>query len=293
MSRQNTNCTFAIEGDNGEIKTCSLERMVNIKTKIQVDFCYLHKPSGLCKTNTCLTKASFGIDNTVSYCARHAPNNYVNIKRKKCKVANCNIIPTFADPSKPRIKITCYKHFEKNQIHTLKKCLHCKFDASHAIPKTTFKIFCVCHAPPDFILIKTEKSKRSKRSKRSSTDEKADEKADENNDEIINNTTTNRKVPNNLLKENSIERESILEIDEDVLIYEKKNEVSIEEKRNEVSIEEKRNEVSIEENQSKIEENQNKSKIEENQTEDLLEYLTYSDDDINDIQMGISKVHIK
>jgi hypothetical protein len=273
MSRQNNNCTFTVEGDNGELKTCSLERMTNSKTKTQVEFCYLHKPSGICKTNTCLTKASFGIDNTATYCARHAPNNYVNIKRKKCKVANCNIIPTFADPSNPRIKITCYKHFEKNQIHTLKKCLNCRRDASHAMPNTNFKIFCVTHAPPDFTRIENvKKNVKSKKSKKSSINES------KNTDEITIEPTVNRKVPNNLLsKENSIARESILEIDEDVLIYEKKSEVSIEEKRNEVI----------------IEENQNKSKIEENQTEDLLEYLTYSDDDINDIQIGISNVKIK
>jgi hypothetical protein len=244
MSRQNNNCTFTVEGDNGELKTCSLERMTNSKTKTQVEFCYLHKPSGICKTNTCLTKASFGIDNTATYCARHAPNNYVNIKRKKCKVANCNIIPTFADPSNPRIKITCYKHFEKNQIHTLKKCLNCRRDASHVLPKTNFKIFCVTHAPPDFTRI--EENTKSKKSKKSSINES------KNTKESVIEPTANRKMPNTLLKENSIERESILEIDEASLNEENNSDDTTEENDDDI-IEEKRKDI-----------------IEENQTEDLI-----------------------
>ena len=258
MTQRNNICKFTIEGDDGEFKACTLEKMLNNKTRSYVDYCYLHKPNGLCKTNTCLTKASFGIDSTATYCARHAPNNYTNIRRKKCKVLNCNIIPTFANPDKPRIKITCYKHYERNQIHTLKKCLDCRKNATHAIPNTQFKIFCANHTPQDFIILEKKTIKKTKTIRNIVNEQK--------NNENIAEPIVNRKVSKKKsIKENSIEREPILEIDgPSVPVVPDVPDVPDEKIKDDKSI-----------------------------PDDLIEYLNYSDDDINDIQMGISKVNIK
>jgi hypothetical protein len=289
MSQGNTNCSFTIRGDNNEIKTCSLAKMINIKTNTYMDFCYLHKPKNLCKSNPCLTKASFsGTDNIATYCAKHAPNNYSNIKRKKCAVQSCNIIPTFAYKESPTIKTHCYKHYLQNQIHVLKKCLNCRKDATHGIPNTEFKIFCKDHTSQEFVYI--EKSKKNvKKAKKQTINENTEIKYSDEDEITIHSQNTSiqptikRKQKTRALA--TQERKAILEIDD----IPEEGDGDLLEAVVPINPDNSPDDEIIIHSISEINQEPDILIIEKNDNEDLL---IYHDEEIDTLQLRISKVNI-
>ena len=49
------------------------------------------KKSGICKFNSCETRSSFGKLGTTKpeYCLEHKPQDYVDVRTKKCIIINC------------------------------------------------------------------------------------------------------------------------------------------------------------------------------------------------------------
>ena len=102
-----------------------------------------------CKFDDCNIQANFGKPGSklAEYCKTHSPNDYIDIKSKKCIHPNCNIIAIFGKPGS-KLAEYCKTHSPNDYIDIKnKKCIHpnCNIIANYNYPGFS-KEYCKTHS---------------------------------------------------------------------------------------------------------------------------------------------------
>lgn len=117
------------------------------------------KSSALCKYENCTKYASFGLPTEkAEFCKVHKPNDYVNVKSKRCKFLNCDKIPNYGKFG-TTIAEYCSKHHPEGYADIKSK--RCSFKNCDKQPKfgkigTKIAEYCAKHKPDDYVNVRSK-----------------------------------------------------------------------------------------------------------------------------------------
>ena len=95
------------------------------------------------------------------YCKTHAPSDYVNVKSKRCKEANCSTLSTYGKGGS-KLAEYCKTHAPSDYVNVKhKRCKEANCSTLSTYGKGGSKLaeYCKTHAPSDYVNIKSKRCK--------------------------------------------------------------------------------------------------------------------------------------